>query len=213
MGVATVLVGKGASTVRGRRVVMTVGFAFHMLVYLVLLCCNIERVQCNASGCLEGMTGSCFFIPNNTESADFPLDCRTRSVPCAMCETATICHSGWHECDVIEGSGHPSVKTLLLLALVTGAFAVGDAVWESQVPALLQSYFSHNEDDLNAAITNQKLMQSVGFMVEFLLSLNGGPLSGSLSNVAWVAVALLVMSGVSLSIALRHVDFASARQV
>ena len=53
------------------------------------------------------------------------------------------------------------IATILLLAL-------GDSVWESQPPAILQSFYGLDRER-NAAMANLKMWQSLGNCVQFVL--------------------------------------------
>jgi len=62
----------------------------------------------------------------------------------------------------------PDKRTPLYLFLGAILFAIGDSIWESQPPAMLQNYF---RDDVhgNAAMSNIKMWSSLGTMTQFLL--------------------------------------------
>jgi len=62
----------------------------------------------------------------------------------------------------------PDRKTPFLLFLGAILFAIGDSIWESQPPAMLQNYF---RDDVhgNAAMSNIKMWGSLGTTTQFLL--------------------------------------------
>eukprot|EP00997_Jenningsia_sp_PLL12_P007846 NODE_4533_length_651_cov_68.061462_g3879_i0.p1 GENE.NODE_4533_length_651_cov_68.061462_g3879_i0~~NODE_4533_length_651_cov_68.061462_g3879_i0.p1 ORF type:complete len:193 (-),score=42.55 NODE_4533_length_651_cov_68.061462_g3879_i0:73-630(-) len=64
----------------------------------------------------------------------------------------------------------PGPMTTLLLFTCSVVLGIGDAVWFSQVPAILQCLFPDG-NDLSAAMSNLKLWQSLGFAVQFLLGL------------------------------------------
>ncbi|KAK8795522.1 hypothetical protein WA158_000179 [Blastocystis sp. Blastoise] len=57
-------------------------------------------------------------------------------------------------------------KVLVIIAVVLISF--GDAVWESQPPAVLQSFY-HADKDRNAAMANYKMWQSLGFCIQFVI--------------------------------------------
>ena len=56
---------------------------------------------------------------------------------------------------------------MLLLVVV---FNIGDAVWESQVPAVLQTLFDERSGSQSAAMANLKLWQSLGIGIMFGLA-------------------------------------------
>lgn len=49
-------------------------------------------------------------------------------------------------------------------------FGIGDAVWESQIPAILQSIYD-DDVDINAAVSNYKMWQSLGFTCQFVIGI------------------------------------------
>jgi len=66
----------------------------------------------------------------------------------------------------------PAVDTDSYATMFGGAavFAMGDAIWESQVPAMLQSFFKENPSSLDAAMGNVKFWQSLGFFLQFIVA-------------------------------------------
>jgi len=63
-----------------------------------------------------------------------------------------------------------SASTYGLIFVGAIIFAIGDAVWESVVPAVIQGYFVKDGDvALNSANANLKLWQSLGFAVWFVV--------------------------------------------
>ena len=64
----------------------------------------------------------------------------------------------------------PTYKTLDLVLCIIAVviIAAGDSVWESQPPAILQSYYGKDQDR-NAAMANFKMWQSLGFCAQFVI--------------------------------------------
>ena len=80
-------------------------------------------------------------------------------------------------------------------------------MWESQIPALLQSLFSKSDKDMNAAMANLKMWQSVGFALQFLGGIPGMPLNNtSLVNICYVCSGLLLLGILTMSFALGSED-------
>jgi MFS family permease len=74
--------------------------------------------------------------------------------------------------------------TYAAVFLLAALFAVGDSVWESQAPAVLQSpSFFPDELDRDAAMSNLKMWQSLGFAIEFAL--------GFLISSYWIKLIIL----------------------
>lgn len=84
----------------------------------------------------------------------------------------------------------PGAGSYLACPLGACLFAIGDAVWESQVPAILQGYFQENRD-LNCAMANMKMWQSLGFAAQFAI---GVAFSGydDVLDFFWLKVAILL---------------------
>ena len=140
------------------------------------------------------MAGDCATcVKYNGETAGSCSDVETKSCDWAMC--------AWTQCDVLTGTGQmPGAPTLLFLFGGVFLFAVGDAVWESQLPAYLQILFAHSDKDLNAAMANLKMWQSLGFAVQFALGIEGMPLYGKPLEVSMIVCAgLLVVGVISMS--------------
>jgi len=68
--------------------------------------------------------------------------------------------------DKLETPGYEAYLFIFLGAFLFGA---GDAVFESQVPALLQSFFQEDSNKLGASMANLKMWQSIGFTIQFVL--------------------------------------------
>jgi len=69
-------------------------------------------------------------------------------------------------------------------------FALGDAVWESQVPATLQSsHYLPRESDREAAMGNLKMWQSIGFAIQMGIGIGTTSL-GSLG--LWIKILVLL---------------------
>eukprot|EP00808_Paulinella_micropora_P011028 g72020.t1 len=68
---------------------------------------------------------------------------------------------------------NPTWRSLLIVFSLPVVFAAGDSVLESQVPAILQSYFSSSHKMLNASMGNLKLFQSLGSAYSFMIAAFG----------------------------------------
>jgi len=100
------------------------------------------------------------------------------------------------------GSDNAPIGTWVLLFVLAGLFACGDAVWESQVPAVLGGYFpTGRENCLQAA--NFKMWQSFGFAAMFGLdvlfpTLGSGDSKYHVNDLFYVKV-LLLLGGLVIS--------------
>ena len=61
-----------------------------------------------------------------------------------------------------------SIVDLVLVIVMVVVLSAGDAVWESQPPAILQSFYGL-DSERNAAMANYKMWQSIGWCVQFVI--------------------------------------------
>ena len=83
-------------------------------------------------------------------------------------------------------------------------FALGDCVWESLLPAILQTYFQDSSDDLENSMINSKMVQSLGFSFQFVL---GFVLEHWFHAKIYIIGGLLIFCALCLSIV--HVRYVS----
>jgi MFS family permease len=92
---------------------------------------------------------------------------------------------------------HASVGAYAAVFGTAVIFAIGDSVLESQVPAIIQSpSFFPDEKDRDAANSNVRLWQPLGFTFQFVL----GIIAPGASNVWLQAVILMPLLVVSIAI-------------
>lgn len=91
---------------------------------------------------------------------------------------------------------HGSAGAYFIAFGLSVVFAIGDAVWESQLPAVLQSssYFGR-ERDREAAMSNLKMWQSLGFAIQFVF----GFVIDDLRVKIVILLALMVVSAAALA--------------
>merc|ERR1719253_803313 len=91
-----------------------------------------------------------------------------------------------------------STPTVGHFALIVAAalLAVGDAMLESQLPAMIQAYFQGTADDTSAN-AQLKMWQSVGMAVQFFV---GVAVPGHMTAKCWVLASLLVAAMVPLTV-------------
>lgn len=75
-------------------------------------------------------------------------------------------------------------------------FAIGDAVFESQPPAILQGFFGEDDDTNKISQANMKMIQSLGFAVQFVC----GFLIDSLITKVLILCGLLAVGVVSMMV-------------
>ena len=159
---------------------MYVATGLQALMYMLLITVPIDPVQCNPSGCATNTSGACW--KPTTENQLFPFDCEQQLVggggECVVCSSyqaarAQKCDVGLTQCTWVaypHGDAlAPSSATMLLLFTCTAMFAVGDAVWETQLPSILQTVFD-NDRDKSSALANLKMFQSIGVSLVFAFS-------------------------------------------
>merc|ERR1711865_778393 len=88
-----------------------------------------------------------------------------------------------------------SAATWVMVFVFAGAFAAGDAVWESQVPATLMGYFPSGKENAYMA-ANLKMWQSFGFAAQFAIDVLYPSLSSGddyhINDLLYVKVLLLL---------------------
>jgi hypothetical protein len=125
--------------------------------------------------------------------------------PCKLLDTKTgNCKDPYTQCDWLRGTAEtPSLFDAMYLFVLVLLFAIGDAVWESQIPAYLQSIFSESDNDTNAAMSNLKMWQSLGFALQFALGIKGMPLYGKdIEYSVYICSGLLLFGLLCLSFVL-----------
>ena len=90
----------------------------------------------------------------------------------------------------------PDNGALLLMIVSSCVFAVGDSVWESQIPASLQSLFNAASGKQGSAMANLKMWQSLGFAIQFAL----GYQIHDVHTQALVLLVVLLFSCIALAI-------------
>ena len=162
----------------GQLATMSLATVLQLLFYVLVLLYQVKPVACELSGCsaasardYAGQTLSCF---NGTDA--LPLDCAKDGEPCATCapylaDGGQVCAVGWSQCEWLHGDAQPPAAADVAFMLVAAIiFQTGDAVWESQVPAVLQTIFDQASGHQPAAMANLKLWQSLGIGVMFGLA-------------------------------------------
>ena len=225
--VATLVAGRYAKQAKKQRRVMVLATICQLVFFALFVFVPYNsNVACNVEGCYpKSDVGSCFQNTHSKGNAFPTSQCtpivhrgnKSMAGDCATCvkyngETAGSCSDvetkscdgamcAWTQCDVLTGTGQmPGAPTLLFRFGGVFLFAVGDAVWESQLPAYLQILFAHSDKDLNAAMANLKMWQSLGFAVQFALGIEGMPLYGKPLEVSMIVCAgLLVVGVISMS--------------
>ena len=173
--------------------------------YFLVLVYHVKPVQCLSSGCANGTSGSCWQVGHSmtahNATSSFPRDCVASGVPCATCAPYTAdnnqqcdVEAGWKQCEWLHGDAEdpaPIDVTFVLLAIAL--FMAGDAVWEGQMPAVLQTLFDAKSGQQPAAMANRKLWQSLGIGAMFgLARLNSVRMS------VLVLIGALALSSTSL---------------
>ena len=64
----------------------------------------------------------------------------------------------------------PHANTMILLFTCSTLFAIGDAVWETQLPSVLQTIFKDDSSKVTQSISNLKMFQSIGVTLLFAFS-------------------------------------------
>ena len=180
---ATSVLSRAASRF-GQAPTMALATAAQAALWATLLCYSVKPI--GRAGCVAGTAGSCL---NGTTSAAGAPHC----VPYAVAG-AQQCGEGLRQCEWLHGDAVPPMAgDVALVLLGICVFHLGDAVWESQLPAVLQTLFDQHSGQQPAAMANLKLWQSLGISAMFgLAQLN------SLRLCAGLLLATLLLSSTSL---------------
>ena len=179
----------------GQRRTMLAATCLQLGFYALMLWYQVKPVQCLPSGCLRGTAGSCWRLLNDTsanalQGAPFPIGCTGSALgsalgfalgsaldsACAQCAPFSAaggqqCAIGWQQCDWLRGDAvPPEASDVAFLLGAVSLFAVGDSVWESQIPAVLQTLFDETSGQQPAAMANLKLWQSLGIGAMYALA-------------------------------------------
>ena len=181
--------------------VMLSASVVQLLFFTLLLVFPIAPLACLSSGCANNTAGPCWKLAmENTSAVDplFPAGCgATSSDPtCAVCAPYNAaggnkCGAGWFQCEWLGSPGDadaPAAHTMVLLFTASTLHAIGDSVWETQLPSVLQTIFTDDHDKA-AAMANLKMWQSLGVSTLFAMSFGC-----SLELQSIVQLALLVVA-------------------
>jgi hypothetical protein len=165
---------------------MLIGTGVQGLMYVLLIMNTIEPLQCNTSGCSTNTSGPCW-LPNNNEESMFPMKCANQPpstgtssgnasncVQCFPYNAEQQCSTGLTQCAWLgypKGDAlAPHANTMILLFTCSTLFAIGDAVWETQLPSVLQTIFKDDSSKVTQSISNLKMFQSIGVTLLFAFS-------------------------------------------
>lgn len=88
--------------------------------------------------------------------------------------------------------GHETPRAFAAVFILAAIFAVGDSILESQIPAIIQSpTFFPEERDREAAISNLRMWQSLGYTIQFIL---GVAWPSEVLVQAWFVFPLMLLS-------------------
>lgn len=157
----------------GQLPTMVLATASQAVFYIIFIVYHPADAECLTSGCIPGTVGSCFAVPHDPNEATLPKDCILNSTEvCALCvpyDGAThSCAAEEYQCQWLHGDiVSPRTFDVVMLFIGAALFAIGDAVWEGQVPAVLQTLFESKSGKQPSALANLKLWQSLGFAIMF----------------------------------------------
>ena len=161
----------------GQMGVMVMAIVLHVVFWLFFMFHNLTPIECDPQGCLgnttSGVVRSC--IPNNATFT--PHDCHDNMGPgCTMCTPFSLsddqtCQSDTIQCEWLHGNvAAPNAMSVFILFLGAFVFAIGDSVWEGQIPAVLQTLHDSASGRQESAMANLKLWQSLGISIFYGLS-------------------------------------------
>ena len=167
---ATQLTGKMAVKT-GQVPVMIMAVVLHVLFWLFFMFYDLTPSQCNPQGCVGNATGSCFPKNVSTVMHKFPVDGATTICTPFSNQEEQSCGKGTQQCEWLHGNVQaPGAGSVLILFVGAFIFAIGDSVWEGQIPAVLQTLHDSASGRQESAMANLKLWQSFGISIFYALS-------------------------------------------
>jgi hypothetical protein len=154
----TFVLGKLAGTKFGRRGVCLVATLAHVAFYLWLL---LWRPGSHAD---QGADGN-----GAMSNYNYTYSCNGTEVPSTASSCSNFTGSIVAPVKTEHMNRHPEVGDYVLAFMGVMLFALGDSVWESQPPAILQTFFAGDNTGLASSQANLKMWQSFGFASQFLL--------------------------------------------
>ena len=170
----TFILGKLAGTKFGRRGVCLVATLAHVAFYLWLLLWRpgSHADQGHAKG---GHGADADQLVGDMSNYNYTYSCNGTSVPSIASSCTNF--TGGSVCDGVPCATvktehmvrHPEAGDYVMAFMGVMLFALGDSVWESQPPAILQTFFAGDNTGLASSQANLKMWQSFGFASQFLL--------------------------------------------
>jgi MFS family permease len=182
--------------------VMVLATACHVIFFVGIMILPVTTGQCEPMGCGNGVSGDklACFQGNSTSDGKFHADTclgggNHSKGNCAVCAPFNAdgqCGTGFSQCEWLQGDMvAPSGMMVFVIFLGAAVFALGDSVWEGQVPAVLQTLHDSKSGRQEPAMANLKMWQSLGVAIQFTINIYLG------TDIATEAVVLLVCLGVS----------------
>lgn len=180
----------------GQMPTMVIATAAQAVFYLIFIIYQVRPASCLAAGCQQGVnstSGPCFSVLGRQSESKLPVGCH--GAACAVCQPYDAannqqCSQDLHQCQWLHGDmAAPAAGDVAILFIGAALFAIGDSVWEGQVPAVLQTLFDGKSGNQPAAMANLKLWQSLGIAIMFGL--------GYLDDVRLCCIILLASLGAS----------------
>ena len=183
---STYMTGKMAEKT-GQMGVVVMAIVLHVCFWLFFMFYDLTAVECNPNGCLDSAIGSC--IPSSFNGTFGPTDL----VECSAFSSQGNQTCGKHtmQCEWLHGNVlSPNAMSVIILFVGAFVFAIGDSVWEGQIPAVLQTLHDSASGRQESAMANLKLWQSFGISIFY-------GLSSYTQDIKLEATILLVILGVS----------------
>ena len=203
---STWLTGKMAAKT-GQMGVITMAIVLHILFWLFFMFYDLTAVECNPAGCLDGSAGSC--IPSSFNGTFGPSN-QVMCTPYSLSGNQT-CGSATIQCELLHNNvAPPTGLSILVLFVGSFVFAIGDSVWEGQIPAILQTLHDSASGRQESAMANLKLWQSFGISIFYSLSYA----TQDIKLEAFILLVTLCVSSLFLLLAhFRVANFDSGRTV
>ena len=170
----------------------------HIIFFIGIIVFPITKSVCDPLGCgNKGSELGCFLSNSTTDGAFHADTCMggKNGSNCAVCapfNSNGACDTGYSQCEWLNGDMvAPSGAMVFMIFLGAAVFALGDSVWEGQVPAVLQTLHDSKSGRQEPAMANLKMWQSLGVAIQFTINIYLG------THIATEAIVLLVCLGLS----------------
>ena len=185
--------------------IIAIAILCHILFFAGVMILRVIPSECMPMGCennveIGASALSCFNTSSTTDGEFHPDKCQggngTNCASCAPFNSQGTCAEGQLQCEWLNGNMvAPRGVMVFMIFLGAAVFALGDSVWEGQIPAVLQTLHDSKSGRQESAMSNLKLWQSLGITIQFTIN---HFLGNDLYTEALILIVCLCTSSLSL---------------